>query len=106
MELALRYRNNMNGALPPWLVQWFSSIGLPKYLNQERRPPSSPAPPRATRPSPAPRLPAPVPRSAGRGPRVRRGGALSPAPGAAQIAAQCKLLTETTHPIADAAPAA
>lgn len=34
VEIGLQYRNNLEGSLPPWLVNWFSSIGLPKYLHQ------------------------------------------------------------------------
>jgi hypothetical protein len=34
VSIALLYRNNMEANLPPWVVNWFASKGLPVYLGQ------------------------------------------------------------------------
>mmetsp|Transcript_9291 Transcript_9291/g.14663 ORF Transcript_9291/g.14663 Transcript_9291/m.14663 type:complete len:83 (+) Transcript_9291:275-523(+) len=32
--IGLLYRNDLQGSFPTWLVNWFSTVGLPMYLKQ------------------------------------------------------------------------
>lgn len=34
VTIAMLYRNNMEASLPAWVVNWFASKGLPRYLGQ------------------------------------------------------------------------